>query len=220
MCDEHGIPDLTHVLIRIGNTGATTRETTFKLIELLLSERRYDVNCEDNFGGTLLEYLIFPAILHEIQWKVLNIIKNTQNLREIHLKNTTSFGKSMLFEAMRSHLKVTAFKYEEYDIRVLKMVLDLGLNPNEPEYLLAYAVDTCGVEVCRLLLDHWAHPDSTLPSEDERLSGFIEVGADFARTVRDSRETALHMSPYSATQLLKLSSCWMLAPTPVSSGWG
>ena len=75
-----------------------------------------------------------------------------------HINTLFEFLLNATFE--NSH-----FKCSEVTLETVRILLQKGADPNYPPGLLAYAVNFLPFDVCKLLLDHEANPDSSFLNE-------------------------------------------------------
>ena len=68
-----------------------------------------------------------------------------------------------------------------------------GADPNKPPHTLAYAINQCAFDVCKLLLEKGANVNSEFRTDDRMLAlANRSLSKVYEEKVRESRETALH----------------------------
>ena len=75
--------------------------------------------------------------------------------------------ENILFEFLQnSSFENTHFKLSKVTLETIGVLLQKGADPNKPKGLLAYAVNFLPYDVCKLLLEHGACPDSSFHKGD------------------------------------------------------
>ena len=162
--------------------GQAVHREQMSLLNMLL-----DPEFEDVSRNMLRQYVDFGRILthkNGVLSQTLSILVQGKFARRAEMLSAVL---EAFFEEHSSKNAVISPPHEETD--VLRVLLEKGASPNEPSHLLAFAVNFCSVEVCKLLLQYDADPDSFFKAtRDEEFSRQLQCGYQ----LHIGRETALH----------------------------
>ena len=122
--------------------------------------------------------------------QALQILCDSQvnlNISEVKESGTT------LMRFLRKANCCRHFKATQTVMDILEYMLAHGADPNKPPHTLAYAVNYCPLDVCKLLVSKGANVNSEFRTDDRMLAlANRSLSKIYEIKVRESRETALH----------------------------
>ena len=172
------------------------------LLEIIMSNERFNVNQrwsnKNNLVGGVERHKETLAIhcANDIQnltdnyGEALKLLCNAGANLDIceHKESDSALLRFLKRSNMNRHFTASA---EELDI--VTFLLSKGANPNEPPHTLAFAIKSCPLEVCKLLLENKANPNSLFRTDDKMVANAEDLLSDSYKKLHiGSKETALH----------------------------
>ena len=66
------------------------------------------------------------------------------------------------------------FKAGSESLDILTFLLNRGANPNKPPHTLAFAINNCPFQVCKILLEHKANSNSFFRTDDKMIANIVD----------------------------------------------
>ena len=100
---------------------------------------------------------------------------------------------STLMKLLRSSNMNRNFKADLEILNLIKFLLENGSDPNRPPHTLAFAVNNCPVDVCKLIIENAANPDRCFRTDDKMIVNSEDnIDSLYKNLHIGSKETALH----------------------------